>query len=56
MTANDPSRQQETVMVMLSYLDKATVRIRNQGPVDFDVFDQRECALLYRLEERPRAV
>ena len=38
-------------MVMLHSLDKAIVRIRNQGSVDFDVFDQVEHALLHTLEK-----
>ena len=54
MTANDPSRQQEAVNHgdAENSQDTAIVRTRNQGSVDFDVFDQRERALLYKFEER----
>ena len=40
---------------MQNSLEKAIVRIRNQGPVDFDVFDQRERALLQKFEEHPKS-
>ena len=43
-------------MVMLNFQDKAIIQIHNSGIVDFEVLVQVECALLYRLEERPRAV
>ena len=39
-------------MVMRNSLGKAIVRTSNQGSVNFDVFDQRERALLHKLEER----
>ena len=51
MTANDPTRQQEAA----NHWAKAMVRARDQGTVDFDVFDQRERALLYKKEERPKS-
>ena len=35
----------------LNFLDKAIVRIRNQGPVDFNFFDQMERAFLSKFEE-----
>ena len=40
---------------MLSSLEKAIVGIRDQGTVDFDVFDQRERAFLHEFEERPNS-
>ena len=45
MTAKDPSRQQE--MMMLNFLDKAIVRISGQVVVSFGVFNQSKHALLY---------
>ena len=41
-------------MVMLNSVDKASFDTQ-PGTVDFDVFDQRERALLYKLEERPKS-
>ena len=41
-------------MVVLNSLDEATVRMRNQGSVD-DVVDQRDRALLFKFEERPKS-
>ena len=40
---------------MLNSLDKALVRLRHQGTVDFDVFEQRERAVLYKFEECPKS-
>ena len=38
-------------MVILNSWDKAIIRIRNSGTIDFDVFDQMERALLAKIEE-----
>ena len=41
-------------MVMFISQDKAICRVRDQGTVDFDVFDQKERSLFHLLEERPK--
>ena len=48
MTANDTSPQQEEAM---NSLEKAIVGVRNQGTVDFAVFDQWMRVFLHDFEE-----
>ena len=41
--------------VVMTNLQEKNEHFRNQAPVGFDVFDWRDRALLYKLEERPKS-